>query len=197
MCWSFNASIVTWIIAFSTAIYLLQRRAKNDITMACLVLVYSSMQLWESLMWYDQQCGTLNMVGTKLAYISLWAHVFVIAIGLYIEYKVMAPIFLGVVMLVLAYIFQPNEWKCSIPAANKHLVWGFDPIFYVLVFSVAIALSLYYIRPLTTASLISALFLTSFVVSYIYNKDSSTTGSFWCWICSVFACCFVFINLDI
>jgi hypothetical protein len=196
MCWSFNTSIVTWIIAFATAIYLIQRRKKNDITMGCLVLVYSSMQLWESLMWYDQQCGAVNIAGTKLAYVALWSHILVISIGLYIEYKVTAPIFVGVAMLVLAYILYPDVWKCSVPSPNGHLIWGFDPSFYVLIFSVAIALALYYIRPLKTAALISALFLTSFAVSFMYNRNMKTTGSFWCWICAIFSCVFVFTNLD-
>lgn len=196
MCWSFNASIITWIIALATAIYLLYRRKKNDITMGCLVLVYSSMQLWESLMWYDQKCGKVNLLGTKLAYIALWSHVLAIGIGLYIEYKVKMPIAVGVGMLILAFMLYPDTWKCSVPGPNGHLIWGFDPTFYILVFSVAIALSLYYIRPFTTAALISGLFIASFILSFIYNTNMNTTGSFWCWICAVFSGVFVFTNLD-
>lgn len=195
MCWSFNASIVTWIISLITALYILTRRKKNDIIMGSLILVYSSMQLWESLMWYDQKCGTVNMIGTKLAYIALWSHVMAIAIGLYIEYKVVYPMFIGAGMLVMAYIYKPEVWNCSKPGVNKHLVWGFDPTFYTFVFAMAIALCLYYIRPFKTAAIISALFLSSFFISYLYNNDSNTTGSFWCWICAIFSCVFVFTNL--
>jgi len=195
MCWSFKASIITWILATITALYLLKRREKNDIVMGCLVLVYASMQLWESLMWYDQKCGTMNLIGTRMAYIALWSHILAIAVGLYIEYKVVPPIFLGIGFLVLAFILQPKTWQCSKPGSNKHLVWGFDPSFYTLVFSVAIILCMYYIRPLSTAGIISGLFLTSFLFSILYDNNSGSVGSFWCWVCAIFSFVFVFVNL--
>ena len=192
MCWSFKASIITWILATITAVYLLTRQEKNDIVMGCLILVYSSMQLWESLIWYDQKCGTVNLIGTRMAYIALWSHILAIGIGLYIEYNVMWPIVLGIMFLVLAFILQPTSWDCSKPGKNKNLVWGFDPSFYSLVFSFAIILCMYYIRPLPTAAIISSLFLTSFLFSILYDNNSGSVGSFWCWLCALFSFVFVF-----
>lgn len=194
MCWSFEASITTWIIGLCTSLYLLKRRNKNDIVMGLLILAYSSMQLWEALMWYDQKCGNINIIGTKLAYIALWTHVLAIAIGLYFEYNKVIPIFIGIFFLICAGILWPKKWNCSLKGENKHLVWGFDPTFYIYVFIMCIFLCLYYIKPFKISMLISLLFITSFLISYMYNNKYETTGSFWCWICAVF--CLIFIKIN-
>ena len=149
------------------------------------------MQFWEALMWKDQQCKNLNKLATKGAYYTLWAHVLAIGIGLLIEYKVKIPVIIGFVFMIASIIYRPKVWECSLKAANGHLEWGFNPAFYTAVFTVSIAMCLYYIRPLKTACIISGLFLGSFILSYIINLKYNTTGSFWCWICAAF--CFVFI----
>jgi hypothetical protein len=195
MCWSIEASIITWIIGVVAAIYLLCRRIKNDIIMGLLVLTYSSMQLWESFMWYDQKCGTINKIGTQLAYFALWSHVLAIAIGLYIEYNAIVPMFIGIGLLGYAVLARPTTWGCSKPKnGSRHLVWGFNPGFYTIVFTIAIALCLFYIKPLNLAFIISGLFLSTFLLSLLYGWNSDTTGSFWCWICVAF--CFVFIAIN-
>ena len=195
MCWSIEASIVTWVIGLISGIYLLTRRLKNDIVMGLLILTYSSMQLWESFMWYDQKCGTINKVGTQLAYFALWSHVLAIAIGLYFEYGAIAPMFIGLGVLAYALFYMPSEWKCSKPRnGSKHLVWGFNPSYYTIVFTIAIALCLYYIRPLTLSYIISGLFVSTFLLSLAYGWKKETTGSFWCWICAAFCFVFIFIN---
>lgn len=191
MCWSIEASIITWIIGLVSGIYLLVRKHKNDVVMGLLILTYSSMQLWESLMWYDQKCGTVNKIGTDLAYFALWSHVLAIAIGLYLEYDAIIPMFIGLGLLGYAVLTKP-VMGCSKPQnGSRHLVWGFNPSFYTAVFTIAIILCLAYIRPLPLAYLISGLFVSTFLLSLAYGWDSNTTGSFWCWICAAF--CFVFI----
>jgi hypothetical protein len=195
MCWNFEVSIFTWIVGLITGLYLLYRRKPNDLIMGMLILTYSSMQLWEGLMWKDQSCGSLNLTATKLAYVALWSHVIAIAIALYIEQKAVIPLILGVGCLVAAYILRPDKWGCSGPRnGSRHIVWGFDPAFYMYVFAIAIALCLYYIRPVSTAAIVSALFLTSFIVSYMYGSKTRTTGSFWCWVCAMFCSVFIIVN---
>jgi uncharacterized membrane protein HdeD (DUF308 family) len=115
-----------------------------------------------------------------------------IGIGLYIEKKVVLPVVLGSLFLIAGVIMMPKEWKCSVPGQNKHLEWGFKPGFYMFVFAAAIALCLYYIKPLSTALIISALFIFSFLFSLIYTEK--TVGSFWCWISAAFSVLFVLLN---
>ena len=191
MCWSFQASIITWIIGLATGIFLLCRRMKNDIIMALLILTYSGMQLWEALMWRDQECTGLNKFATQGAYYTLWAHVLALGVGMLIEYKVKAPIIIGFVLMIASVILSPKEWECSLKSENGHLKWGFDPTFYLVVFAIAMCLCMYYIKPLTVASLICGLFIGSFLISYALNAKYQTTGSFWCWVSAAF--CFLFI----
>jgi len=194
MCWSFEASIVTWIIGLVTSIYLIHRKRKNDVIMGILILVYSSMQLFEALMWYDQNCGKLNIIGTELAYFVLWSHVMAVAIGLYIEYKVKLPLVIGSLFLLAAFILIPKKFECSVKGENRHLRWGFNPDFYMAVFPVVVGLCLYYVKPFKMSLIISSLFIVTFIMSYIYSSKYGTTGSFWCWVCAAF--CFVFIAVN-
>lgn len=194
MCWSFQASFTTWIIGLITAIILFARRLPNDITLGCLILTYSSMQLWEAMMWSDQKCGDINKLGTKLAYFALWSHVLAIGVGLYIEKKAIAPIMVGVLLILTGIIMVPSEWKCSKPpSGSRHLKWGFEPDFYMIVFGIAILLCLYYIKPVSHAVMVSGLFIGSFILCYLYASKSKTTGSFWCWCSAAFS--FLFLIL--
>jgi hypothetical protein len=192
MCWSFQASIITWIIGLVTSIYLLCRRHKNDIVMGLLILTYSSMQLWEALMWYDQKCGKMNKIATQLAYYALSSHVLAIGIGLLIEYKVKIPIAVGGIALLAAIIFRPKTWACSVKGQNGHLKWGFDASFYLYMFALALALCLYYIKPFKIGMIISALFVTSFIFTLLFGME--TAGSFWCWVSAFFGFVFIFVN---
>jgi hypothetical protein len=189
MCWSFQASFVSWIIGLVASIILFCRRMPNDITLGVLILTYSSMQLWEALMWADQKCGTLNKVGTILAYFALWSHVLAIGVGLYIEKKVIAPLVIGGAFLLAGVLLMPKKWECSKPGSNRHLKWGFDPSFYMAVFAAAIGLSLYYMRPMSQAITVSAIFIISFLLCLLYAGD--TVGSFWCWVSAAFSVIFV------
>lgn len=191
MCWSFQASIITWIIGLATGIFLLARRHKNDTVMGLLILTYSAMQLWEAIMWLDQDCQDGNAIATQGAYYTLWAHVLAIGVGLLIEYNVKAPIVIGFLFMVASVIFRPRVWQCSLKAENGHLKWGFDPTFYMVVFATAIAMCAYYIRPIEVSVVICGLFLVSYIISYLLNQKYQTTGSFWCWVCAAF--CFLFI----
>ena len=197
MCWSFEASIVTWIISLVTGIYLLMRRNKNDIILGILILTYSSMQLWESLMWLDQKCEGVNKYATKAAYYALWSHLLAIGIGIYIEYKNPIVMVLGLVALIMARVLEPRVFNCSVKGKNGHLVWGFDPKFYIGVFVAAIICLLLFIRPMKLSIIISSLFILSFLFSLIFGGyENKTTGSFWCWICGIFCFIFIYVNSD-
>lgn len=188
MCWNFQSSLIAWIIATVTGIYLLSQK---QYTMGILILTYSSMQLWEALMWLDQKCGNMNKTATILAYFALWSHVLAIGIGLYLEQKVKLPLMIGLLFILLAFILLPKKWDCSLKQPNKHLKWGFDPGFYLLIFAMAIILLLFYMRPMKKAILISSLFIVSFVFSLIWSGKYETVGSFWCWVAAAFS--FVFL----
>lgn len=192
MCWNIQISLLTWLISLISGIYLLKRQHKYDLTLGLLILTYSSMQLWEALIWLGQNCNYFNYIGTFLAYYALWFHVFAIGLGLYLEFHFFFPLILGLFYIMLAIILQPI-FKCSLPdISNKHLVWGFNPKFYILIFITSIIFCLFYIKPLSKAIIISLLFILSFFYSYVYSKN--TIGSYWCWLTALFAFIFIIIN---
>lgn len=195
MCWSFEASIFTWVVAIVTAIYLISRRKKNDIIMGILILTYTFMQFWESLMWLDQKnCGKLNKFATMGAYYTLWIHMLALGIGIYIEYKIPYVLWLGLGLMGLAVVLQPKQFQCSLKASNGHLSWGFNPTYYMYVFVLMILVVLAIIRPVKYAVIISSLFIISLLISFLFgNWQDNTVGSFWCWIAAFF--CFVSVAI--
>lgn len=205
MCWNKEVSFLTWGIAWVAGLYMINRRRPYDLTMGLLILTYSSMQLWEALIWIGQpktpgQCPIANKIGTKLAYFALWFHTLAIGVGLYIESggKIVLPLVMGIGFILVAigqYIVE--KFKCSVPdpcskSRCRHLVWGFNHSYYVYVFVVCISICLVYIRPLAKALVISALFVVSFILSALYARQA--TGSFWCFVAAAFAPIFVLIN---
>jgi hypothetical protein len=189
MCWSFQASFVSWLIGLIASVILFCRRLPNDITLGMLILTYSSMQLWEALMWADQKCGKMNKIGTVLAYFALWSHVLAIGIGLYVEKKAVIPLMIGGAFILCGIFLMPKEWACSKPGKNRHLKWGFNPAFYMAIFAAAIGLALFYLRPFSQAIFVSTMFISSFLFSLFYAGES--VGSFWCWISAAFSVIFV------
>lgn len=193
MCWSFRVSITSWLISLVSGLFLLSRGKKNDKVFAVLILTYSSMQLWEALMWLDQKCGKLNKTATILAYFALWSHVLAIGVGLYLEQKVVWPVILGMVFIVASLVLMPKKFQCSKPGSGEcHLKWGFHESFYLYVFAAAMVLAMLYIRPIWKAVVVCALFIVSFVLSSMYAKR--TVGSFWCFVAAIFSPIFIIIN---
>lgn len=197
MCWNFPVSITTWLIGLFTGIFLLKRNHPNDKVFATLILTYSSMQLWEALMWLDQKCGKLNKVATVLAYYALWSHVLAIGAGLALQQGLSTTwlaVALGVGFMLVGVVKMP-KFTCSQAQQNCkvcHIIWGFDDSFYVYVFLVAMALCIAYIRPIEKALIACGIFLISFFLSAKYAKKA--TGSFWCWVTALYAPIFILLN---
>lgn len=195
MCWNWQVSLMTWLIGLVCGIYLIRRNHKYDLTFGSLVLAYSSMQLWETLMWLDQKCGNLNKFANIMAYFALWSHTLAIGYALWVELGVTLPLVIGIGFMITAIIETfVIKFKCAKPASDGcgHLKWGFPHSYYMYVFVVCISICLVYIKPLWKAITLSGLFILSLVLSALYSKES--TGSFWCWVCAFFAPLFIIIN---
>lgn len=195
MCWNWQVSLITWLIGLTSGVYLIKRRNKYDLTLGSLILAYSSMQLWETLMWWDQKCGNLNKFASIMAYFALWSHTLAIGIGLWIECKVVLPLVIGIgfMLVAIAEAFT-IDFKCAKPVSGGcgHLRWGFPHKYYIYVFVVCMSVALVYIRPLWKAIVVCALFAISFALSALYAGKA--TGSFWCWTAATFAPIFILIN---
>lgn len=203
MCWSLEASITAFVVAMATAGLLLFRGAKTRgespptfaYTMGLLLLSYGTMQLWEALIWSDQngvksgQCGTLNKIGTNGAYFALWTHALAIGVGLYIDTGSWIPLVIGAVIALGSLVMYP--WKsgmqCTGPKDGKsNLVWGFGAGFYMLVFAACMLFCWFYIRPWWKSVAISLIYIISFILSWAV-AGSSRVGSYWCFVAAAFS----------
>jgi hypothetical protein len=195
MCWNWQVSLITWIIATISAIALFIRRKPYDITFGVLLLFYSSMQFWEFLMWRDQKCGKLNKLGTYGAYFALYSHVFAIGLGLCIEKKVFFPLILGIIFMGIAFIlFFRQKFNCSQPTQGcRNLTWGFNPAFYLSVFVACMILALVYVKPFAKGMFVSSLFIISFIFSFLFVKRGGV-ASYWCFIAAAAGPLFILLN---
>jgi len=188
MCWSLEVSIGTFVVGYLVALYLLARQRGVDVAIATLILFYSTMQLWEAVMWATIDPDTkqvvqhqANQLATKAAYYSLYSHVLAVALGLslWTGRLEIVPVAIGIGFLVIAYRRRPVEFKDT-QVEGCHLKWGFDPGFYTSVFLAAMALMFWYI-PLSTAIVYALFYIVTFAFAYhVYGPG--TVGSSWCWI---------------
>lgn len=186
MCWNWQVSLATWAIAFVCSIVLIRRGRPNDYSLGMLLMVYSSMQLWEALMWFDQAGGTLNLTATYLAYLALYAHAFALGVGLSAEYNTSVPLVVGAFSFLfgVAQLFRLSLAP-SFPASDcGHLRWGFNTDFYKWVFYLAMGLALVYMRPVHTALMAFGVFALSFAFAYWFVAKGGV-GSMWCFIAAV------------
>ena len=139
MCYSLESSIVTFGIAITTCFFMYKRQTSFDKLLGPFIFCYSMIQFAEALMWYDTQCGQINIVGGYIAYISLISHVFVLGIGIYLIKNNYYGIIVGIA-IILYYLYKMPKIKCS--QKRKNMNWGFDSEFYIYIFIPCILLVL-------------------------------------------------------
>jgi hypothetical protein len=196
MCWSFQVSFATWAIAFVCSIVLMRRGHPNDYSLGMLLLFYSSIQLWEALMWLDQAGGTLNLTATYLAYFALYSHAFAIGLGLYAEYRDPIPLVIGSLSLLVGVVqlFRLPRFTPSFPASDcGHLKWGFQTDFYKWIFYLAMVLALVYMRPIQTALMAWGVFAASFAFAYLFFAKGGV-ATMWCFIAAIAGPLFLWLN---
>ena len=187
MCQSFEISIISFIIGIFVARTLYFRNKPYDKTLAILISFYSFMQLFEAMMWHSIKTDNieLNLKATKYAYIILWTHVFALGYGIYLETKETFPMLAGIIIFAYGLSKMPI-FKKSQPTltSNGHLVWGFDPSFYTLIFGFAIAIILRYTN-LSYTNIALLFYILTFIFAYKTNQEA--IGSYWCWIAAFFS----------
>lgn len=189
MCWNFEVSITTFAIGIMTALYLFRRRCPYDLMLGSLIFFYSFMQLFEALMHASNdpqnRNESLNLFATRCAYYLLWSHVLALGIGLYLEFPTQQSalvVAVGLMYLLVGFLMQP-AFTPSGPTASSapHLVYGFDPTFYMSVFAAAIVILLCFTDWSVTLPYLLFYVLT-FIYTYFTNRES--IASMWCWLCA-------------
>jgi len=187
MCQTFEISLISFIIGICVSQTLYKRNKPYDKTLALLISFYSFMQLFEAMMWYSLKTNNLelNLKATKYAYIILWTHVFALGLGIYLETKEVFPMLVGAVVLSYGLSKMPIFTKSQpTSTSNGHLVWGFNPSFYTLIFGLAIAIILRYTN-LKYTKVALLFYILTFIFAYKTNEEA--IGSYWCWIAAFFS----------
>ena len=84
MCFSFESSIISYVLGITVSALLLQSKNYSDKHIALFSLTFVQMQLAEALMWYDINCkSNLNHYGSILAHFILILQPLSIFIGAY------------------------------------------------------------------------------------------------------------------
>lgn len=142
MCYSLNSSVGTFLIAMATVFFMYMRKTKMDLYLIPLIFTYGFIQFAEGLMWYDSSCGTINKMGTYLAYINLSLHVFAFGLGIYIVEKKMHGVIIGL-LVSLYYLLTMPRMECSKYKDNT-MYWGFYlPGYCSYVFPLCVLLCIY------------------------------------------------------
>jgi len=195
MCYSFESSVKAYIVALATMYVMYQRGLKYDKYMIPLIATYSLMQVAEAMMWKDLKCGSMNMNGTHLAYISLYSHVLAIGLGIYNVNKQNVPLIMGVLLLLYGIKNYP-KMECSQPK-NGNMNWGFNPSFYSIVYALSmISMYMYWDVPISY-KIIGILFYSLSGYYFIMRKEGNVKrkigSSLWCHFASLFSICLYFI----
>jgi hypothetical protein len=139
MCFSFESSIISYVLGVTASTLLLQSKnnANKHIALFCLTIVH--MQLAEALMWSDINCkSNLNHYGSILAHFNLILQPLSILLGAYyLNTTIIPKNILQVLIIVycvplLMAIYHHNFKKpfelCSLNSNknNGELVWDFN-----------------------------------------------------------------------
>ena len=202
MCWNAETSFVTWIFVVLVSVYLWKRNHEYDRTIVFLLLTYSSIQLWEGILWLNKgtnsTCNSMNKLATFMIYITLWAHLAGFGAGLWYEKKISSVLILGLIFIAIGLFLMPT-FICSenIKAStgsgstgsttgttitgscgyNSWMSWGFNSSFYFYVFIMLIICILYYVKPLHKSILMLLPIVMSIIVTLIYTNGVFTYSS--------------------
>ena len=203
MCYSFKSSVLTFLIAMITVFLMYKRQTKIDQYIVPFILIYGLMQLAESFMWYDTSCGTINKIGSHIAYFNLMVHLLAVGVGIYLAEGRKYGMIIGVLIALYLLINMPKI-KCS-KYKNNTMYWGFDTRFYKYIYTLSIIL-LAFSKMTFKYKIFLVLWYTASWL-YFFNKqvkdfsvffnekyDPNLMSSLWCHIVSFSAPVLYFIQ---
>ena len=208
MCFSFETSVISYILAMFSAIFAFTTR---QIVLGCLILSYAQMQLSELLIWkgIDTNNSRLNMLGTSIGKYFLATHPLAIGIGIILSillvskrtliYTDFIPLLVGIgfFIFIVVYYYLPGDYnhetaqlkkcteenKCN--TGDNRLFWPFPHKWYVSGYLITLLIVFIWIKPVITQLGFLVIFTLTFILTYIiYPK---TVGSVWCWSTSAIA----------
>jgi len=183
MCWSASSSFIGWILGVFTGGFLFYRRhSYRDSWNACILLVFSTIQLCEFFIWLDvrQGCSTRNQIITSI-FIPLVLSVEPLAViwGSHTLRKQSLLLFYFIWAFIL-FIIQWDGFRCAYITPMGYLHWNpvASNIFVLLVFALSMMVPvLYFMKPFIIPLLGCAYGSLCILLAYAFTDS---VGSNWC-----------------
>jgi hypothetical protein len=195
MCWSFEASLSTFVIGIFGCILLYLRNNHLDRQVAYFMFWILSMQGLEALMWYDKDCKMgINQVASKLSMIQNLVQPLLVGFIFYQFYsnenkkivKLLQILYLVSTGLFLYYLYPKmlnSNFFCSKPNINNNLEWnwtGPNLSKFWKVFLIVIFLSFLLIKNKGFAYMFAGYFALTLLYSWLLYKNTKAFGCWWC-----------------
>lgn len=199
MCFSFESSIIAWVIAFCISLYLFNRNRKYDRWNALFIFTFTLIQLIEAGLWSNKNS---NLDSTYIALIILVLSLQPLAQTyggwLYTRnniLKMLLYIYIAIVIYSLIRIGDKNNEMYSTVGKNGHLVWNVKnkgknvPILGNSIVGILYLFGLFfpllYQNPYNGIPLLLVGILTAF---YSFSRSSTKEfGSLWCFTAVIYS----------
>ena len=189
MCWNEPISWTVFFVGTLFNMYLIWKfRTATAITVAITWQWVLLMQLFDALLWRDQNCGRLNKFATNSAYIANITQPIVVFLSLIvistanIKLKIMSTV---IILFYIIYMIQsrPNIGKLDcVQEKGGHLnyFWWDKMKFGGIIYAVVLVLiMLLLLRPVNLSIFEVSYILITLGISIAFFKYS--TPSIWCW----------------
>lgn len=203
MCYSFNVSIISYVLAMIAGLYALYNRLP---ILGVLIICYAQMQLSEAIIWFgiDTNNDHLNRLGTTVGKWALPLHNVALGIGVLISYNTQEQTLYKWLPLIAGLAFYFAVWHCHYRGTHHsretnvtgtsefaQLAWPYPHTWYALSLLLSGVIVLGYVRPLYPLGLLSwVAFIGTAIVTY-FKAQNETFGSMWCWSTAILAPVFV------
>lgn len=207
MCINLEVSIGAFVASMGCSIYMWTRNLENDRFVAYAFGYAGTMQLLETLLWVDQNCGKLNRTVTEISRWQVALQPLVVLLVMLFINKTQNPMPLVLVFAAYCYLSLPgiltSKGGCSKAccADNAGLQWPWTKTGNNLtwvIFVLALAIPMLYLpsNGLTYFSITVGLFILALVIAHMRNKKEGdvTSGSLWCLFGALVPIAAIFIN---
>lgn len=217
MCISLKTSFSAWIIALISSIVILlinnDQEKKYYIWIAIFILVFSQIQILESLLWMNINNPTnnskeINSWLTKMILFALWMQpLFNCFVG-YSVTKEKQLLYLSILYFgisIYIYFYAQNKTFATIVGQNHHLEWKeindgkMQPLFangfLGALYLFGLIYPFFFIKVNYIRNFLIFFAIISFVLVFIFYRNSHDFPSMWCFVAITAGPLFLLINL--
>ena len=209
MCINAEVSISAFIFCSITCIYLYMRNKMNDRWIAIFFGYIGIMQLFEYLMWIDQECSGLNQLATDLGFIHNILQPVLSLLVAYLMVKklpkwIYIPLFVYIIYSIPKIIKSKKKGQCSKPCSDKNigLSWEYTNTEQLnkvwLIFTIAACIP--FLTMKKNGSIYFTLLIGTYILSIFIAQNRCqgaiipSNGSWWCLMASLIPLSAIFIN---